>query len=413
MILGKPIFLYDNLLKSYAPAATSEASGFPASNLYDDDLNSLWKATGSGDQTISTDAGAGNTVTADSLFIGNHNLFTAGAGLIMQGSDDNFAADKTTVLAHRPPSDELLGAMARIIVNEGFEVWGAGTSVAPSGWTFAGTGGSVARNSTTVKEVLYSASITSGAGDFAVMSSSIVGDHTYYQSKTVSLGCWVRCSTANAARVYIYDGTTTYLSGYHSGVDGWEWLTVTCNVPASITALKFGLRVEAGSVTAHFDGARARVWPSVSPADTSDFSQPVSKRYWRVQLVSMTATPQIGELAFGARFTLPKWFADGFDDLEKDIERRVTIADGGQKETVTFFKRKRYPCRVRNIAVGSQAETDMMAWLTAVEDGTPFWFLYDLRGSYVPDFVALKDENPKAPISNMRRDFSFTLEQEL
>ena len=64
-------------------------------------------------------------------------------------------------------------------------------------------------------------------------------------------------------------------------------------------------------------------------------------------------------------------------------------------------------------AVGTQAETDMLDWLDACEDGMPFWMLYDLRGVYVAAFVSLSDDNPKSPISGMRRDFNFKLEQEL
>lgn len=414
MILGKPIFLYDNLLKRFAPAVTSEASGFPASNLYDDDLNSLWKATGSGDQTISTDAGAGNTVTADSLFIGNHNLFTAGAGVVLQASDDNWAS-LVDVIDLRPESNAHVHGLQRLVVGGDFEVWPNGAAAAPAGFQVHGfAGGSVAREAVIVNRK-YSMKLTRAGADGGYKHVFLSNALDLGKGRTVAFGCFVYCSTANTARLTVNGAQLGVVSSaYHTGSGAWEWLTVAVTVPSNETLLEVICDMVTNDTFAYFDVLRVKAASSIISDDNSDVvTTPLAKRYWRVLFSGMTATPQIGELAFGARFTLPKWFADGFDDLEKDIEGRVTIADGGQKETVTFFKRKRYPCRVRNIAVGSQAETDMMAWLTAVEDGTPFWFLYDLRGSYVPDFVALKDENPKAPISNMRRDFNFTLEQEL
>ena len=413
-ILGKPVFLYQNRLKSYAPTVTSAASGYPASNLYDDDLNSLWKATGSADQTIAIDAGAGNTVTADMLCIGWHNLFTAVAGVVLQASDDNWAS-LVDVIDLRPESNSHVHGLQRLVVGGDFEVWPNGASAAPAGFQLHSfSGGSVAREAVIVNRK-YSMKLTRAGADGGYKHVLLSNALAQVKGKAIAFGCFVYCSTANTARLTV-NGTQlgTVNSSFHTGSGGWEWLTVVVAVPSNETLLQAICDMVTNNTFAYFDVLRAKVGSSVISGDLSDIvASPVAKRYWRVLLSGMSATPQIGEISFGPKFTLPRWFADGFDDLEKDIERRVTIADGGQKETVTFFKRKRYPCRVKSIAVGSQGETDMMTWLAAVEDGTPFWMLYDLRGSYVPDFVALKDENPKAPISGMRRDFSFTLEQEL
>lgn len=255
MALGKPIFFYDNLLKKYAVAVTSENSAYPKGNLYDDDLNSLFKPTGSGDLTVRIDAGA--SVPVDIFCLGRvHNLATVSATVFLQ----------------------------------------------------------------------YSAT-----------------------------GAWAG---------------------------------------------------EEANAFAPFDPA------TDNSVQHKTFTQ-VSARYWQVKFSGMTGVPQIGELAFGARFTLPKWFADGFDDLAEDIEKKVNVADGGQLETIKLFSRKVYPCRVKNIAVGTQAETDMIAWLNGVKDGSPFWMLYDLRGSYVADFVSIEDKTVSAPVTAMRRDFNFKLQQEL
>ncbi|MCL4873860.1 hypothetical protein KJ039_07255 [bacterium] len=139
----------------------------------------------------------------------------------------------------------------------------------------------------------------------------------------------------------------------------------------------------------------------------------LSKRHWRIKLSGMSAIPQIGELAFGARFTLPHYFGDGHD-RERHIEGKTNVADGGPKEDIVFHRRNIFPCTLADVRALSQAETDILAWRDAVEDGTPFWFLRDASGSYVLYFVALAERVHKSPISAIgKRTFSFTLEEEL
>lgn len=415
MILGKPIFLYQNLLKSYVPTVTSAATDYPAANLYDDDINSLWKATGSGDQTITIDAGVGNTITADALCIGNHNLFTAGAGVLFRASDDAFASENLHVMDARPESDGKFHILQRIIVGGDFEVWPSGASAAPAGFQIHGfAGGTVERESVIVNKK-YSMKLTRGGANGGYKHVLLPNALTQVKGKTIAFGKYVYCSTANTARLTV-NGTQlgTVNSSYHTGSGAWEWLTVVVTVPANETYLAVISDMMTNDTFAYFDVLRAKEGSSITSDDLSDIvTIPLAKRAWRVGLSGMSATPQIGELAFGPKFILPKWFGSGFDDLAEDIEKKVNVADGGQMETIKLFERKVYPCRIRNIAVGTQAETDIIAWVNAVKDGTPFWMLYDLRGSYVPDLVSIEDKQLKAPISSMRRDFNFNLQQEL
>jgi len=414
MILGKPIFLYQNLLKGYAPTVTSAASGYPASNLYDDDLNSLWKATGTGTQTITIDAGVGNTISADMLCIGKHNLFTAGAGVALRGSNDNFGTTHD-VITVSPETDGMVHGLQRLIVGGDFEVWPSGAAAAPAAFQVHGfAGGSVARESVIVNKK-YSMKLTRAGANGGYKHVLLANALAQVKGKTVAFGMFVYCSTANTARLTV-NGTQlgAVNSAYHTGSGGWEWLTVVVTVPANETLIEIICDMLTNDTFAYFDVLRGKEGSSITSDDLSNIvTTPFPKRYWRVHLSGMSATPQIGELSFGPKFTLHRRFGDGFDDREKDMNRRVNIADGGQKETINLFKRTVYPCRIKNIVVGTQAETDMLDWLDACEDGMPFWMLYDLRGVYVADFVSLSDDNPKSPISGMRRDFNFKLEQEL
>lgn len=254
---GKPIFFYDNLLKEYTVTVTTENAAYPKGNLYDDDLNSLFKPTGSGDLTVRIDAGA--AVPVDIFCLGRvHNLLTVSATVALQ----------------------------------------------------------------------------------------------------------------------------------HSATGAWAG--------------------EESDAFTPFD-------PSTDNSYQHKLFTQVSARYWQVKFSGMSGIPQIGELAFGARYTLPKWFGDGFDDRKKKLKKIVNLSDGGQSETVNFNKRRVFPCRIRNIAVGTQAETDMFAWRDAVEEGMPFWMLWDLSGgAYEMALVTLPDDELEAPISSgMRRDFSFNLQEEL
>lgn len=414
MILGKPIFLYQNLLKSYVPTVTSAAADYPATNLYDDDLNSFWKATGSGDQNITIDAGAGNTISADMFCIGNHNLFTAGAGVLLQASDDNFST-VVTVADLRPESNAYVHGLQRLIVGGDFEVWPGGASAAPAAFQVHGfAGGSVARESVIMNKK-YSMKLTRNGADGGYKHVFLSNALNQVKGKTVAFGEFVYCSTANTARLTV-NGTQLgqVNSAYHTGSGAWEWLTVVVTVPANETLLEVICDMVTNDTFAYFDVLRAKEGTSIISDDQSDVViTPLAKRYLRVALSGMSATPQIGELSFGPKLILPRRFLEGFDDRQKEMDKKVNTADGGQRETINFFKRNVYPCRIKNIAVGTQAETDMLAWLDAVEDGAPFWMLYDLRGAYIPDFVSYTDNSIKAPISGMRRDFSFNLEQEL
>ncbi len=250
---GKPIFLYDNLLKKYAVTITSEAAGFPKENLFDDQLHTLWKPTSTATQYISIDAGA--PVSVDSFNIGPvHTLKTGGSAVYLQ---------------------------------------------------------------------------------------------------------------------YSTNGTTWFdaFGGFYPAADN-----------------QYEYRLFA----------------------------PISARYWQIVITQVSVIVTVGQLAFGSRYTLPRYFNGGFDNKRTKVTGKVNTSGGGQRESLTFHKGRVFPCAIRHLYLNTQAETDYLAWLDAVREGMPFWCLWDVTGTYEVCFVSLKERELGAPIKgNIRTPDPFTLLEEL
>lgn len=71
-----------------------------------------------------------------------------------------------------------------------------------------------------------------------------------YAGKRVSLQVHVYCRTATRVKAAIYDSSATS-SSYHGG-NGWEWLEVSYNMPASPSALKAGVTTASGAAAITF-----------------------------------------------------------------------------------------------------------------------------------------------------------------
>ena len=80
--------------------ASAEADGYGVDNLLIFLEGSLWKGIGTGDHTITFDAGSGNTITADFIGIANHNL--SGVTFKLQYSTDNFSGDINDAVSFSP-----------------------------------------------------------------------------------------------------------------------------------------------------------------------------------------------------------------------------------------------------------------------------------------------------------------------
>jgi len=107
-IWGKINFFYDTMLGSAGSAltATSTAAGdYLVSYIYNMLETNMWKASSSANQTLSYDAGAGNTKGADYISILGHNLKTAGASIYLEWSDNN--SNWTQAWSDTPTADTI------------------------------------------------------------------------------------------------------------------------------------------------------------------------------------------------------------------------------------------------------------------------------------------------------------------
>ena len=132
------------------------------------------------------------------------------------------------------------------LVNPDFEI-----SDPPMGWTLTGAGATFTRSTTQVHTGTYSGLLTRVGADCYIAQSV---DPDAFAGTTVTFGMWVYATVANRARIALDDdvGVIAY-SAYHSGVPGWEWLTVPYAVAAAATQLTPRGYVDTGNTLAYFD----------------------------------------------------------------------------------------------------------------------------------------------------------------
>lgn len=132
------------------------------------------------------------------------------------------------------------------------EDWVSGTSLAPTQHTLSGASATVAREGTIVKSGTYSAAVAR-VGANATLYHDLL-DYTSYLGRRMTFGAWVYATVASRARISLGDDVGTTDSSYHSGVAGWEFLTVTRNIDSSAVRIRCGMEVNDGNTTAYFDG---------------------------------------------------------------------------------------------------------------------------------------------------------------
>jgi len=135
-----------------------------------------------------------------------------------------------------------------------FEDWVDGTSSAPTSHILAGSGASVARESSIIKKSTYSMKLTRSGADCSISHNASVDP--YYRGKKVTLGCWVYATVASRGRLSIDDGISSASnSSYHTGGSSWEFIEVTHNVSKTATQLQVSFEVNTGDTAVYFDGA--------------------------------------------------------------------------------------------------------------------------------------------------------------
>jgi len=148
-----------------------------------------------------------------------------------------------------------------------FEDWESGASAAPTNHTLAGASATIARESTIIKHGTYSAAVTRAGTDTTLYYD--FPDYADYLGRTMTFGCWVYATVASRGRLSISDGVSSAESSYHTGVAGWEYLTVSRAVDASATRIRVEMQVNSGNTTVYFDSG-SLVSGSLLYTDLSD-----------------------------------------------------------------------------------------------------------------------------------------------
>jgi len=160
---------------------------------------------------------------------------------------------------------QLLGGIGAVnlITNDDDMVWCDGDTSAPEGETLAGTGAAVLRcgtglGDTTRKIGDFCTRLTRGTTDASLTRVVLAGTPfiraEFIKGLYAAGGCWVKCSTATAARIAVYDGVGYAYSDYHTGGGTWEWLATTRLINVAADRLHFIRQVNNAAVAAHFSG---------------------------------------------------------------------------------------------------------------------------------------------------------------
>lgn len=178
-------------------------------------------------------------------------------------------------------TDFAFQSFQNILKNGNFESWSYGITYAPDGWyKQADTTILADSNSANKKMGTYGIAITSPNGAQGYIYQSIT-DLTYFKGRIVTLGGWVKTSTAARVNMCITDGVTYVISPYHTGSGNWEFLTVPFAVSGLATELTvFCIIYIAGTpITAYFDEmilVEGSVVPAFSPRSLYDDTKTVN-----------------------------------------------------------------------------------------------------------------------------------------
>ena len=156
-----------------------------------------------------------------------------------------------------PLRDETL-VVDNLLTNWDFETFVSATSVF-TGWTSTGTP-TLTQNTSLVIHGDGAGSIAAtGATEGLYQTVSVNANEV--TNKQVTFECWVYATVADAVRIRVFWGGSSYEShDYHSGTDQWELQSIQVTVPTSATEITAILEVTTGN-TGIFDAA----WMTVRP----------------------------------------------------------------------------------------------------------------------------------------------------
>ena len=143
------------------------------------------------------------------------------------------------------------------------EEWAAGTSSAPDGWTLGGAGAAVARSTTAIRQGLYSASLTPGAGAAGTLTRTLPNEMLRlldsqsltllgFMANTTAADAIVRVTTTNSAGTATNtDRTSTYASDRLEDLRDISQASIS--VPDNVVSVAVQLRGIAAAAACYFD----------------------------------------------------------------------------------------------------------------------------------------------------------------
>jgi hypothetical protein len=291
---------YDHNLSGLTASAT--ATGYSVDNLLIFLESSLWKGVGTGDHTITFDAGVGNTVTADYVGVANHNL-----------------SGTTFKLQYR-----------------GGEVTGS---------DLVGNGGFTSDASEWIASASTLASVAGGqSGNCLEITNSGAASGSAYQDivgltigETYQVLVYFKKGTGASGAIKIGTTTDDDYYGINTGLTDVTWVKYQYDFTAETTTVRISLINESTiiSETALFDSVSMKIasWAdavSFSPADNFPFLKEFTtqdKRFWRIQLTALTSVPFMGIAYWGDR---AEWdYPALFDPDNESNKAKVNISPTG------------------------------------------------------------------------------------
>lgn len=142
-----------------------------------------------------------------------------------------------------------------LISNSNFELWGSGPAAAPTLWTLAGAGGTIARRTVSPPRGGFSARITRASAT-VTLTQALGLQNQQLPGLQVTARMVGVTGTASDLRLQINDGVTTTSSSYHTGGGTPEALSVTKTLASTATICDVIVSHEAGT-TADVDHVTA------------------------------------------------------------------------------------------------------------------------------------------------------------
>jgi hypothetical protein len=142
-----------------------------------------------------------------------------------------------------PIRDETL-VVDNLLANHDFETFSGG---AFTNWSSTGTP-TIVQETSRVMHGSQAARVTATGATEGLQQSLTINRDTV-TNKQVIFGCWVYATVADAVRIRILWGSSSYEShAYHSGDDQWEFQDIAVTVPSTATEITAILEVTSGNV---------------------------------------------------------------------------------------------------------------------------------------------------------------------